>query len=80
MIKWTKNAVDYYSGVSESTDLVYELKRGNSDNPLWWVSEMEAGGVPRTLTALSGVDVAKAYAAARDKRAQWVSCSGEDMV
>jgi hypothetical protein len=70
MIRWTPNDVDYHSGVSESTDMVYELKRGQSDNPLWWVSEMAAGEHPRSLTGLAGLDVAKAYCMARDRNRQ----------
>lgn len=69
MINWTRNSSDNHSGVSDTTDRFYELKRGSSDfEPLWWVSHGSAGEIPITLSALTNLDAAKFYADTVDKK------------
>lgn len=65
-IRWNQNSPTRYSGVSPTTDRIYEIKRGDSTRPLWWISVMAPGQLPRGLTGITNLDAARAYCSAHD--------------
>lgn len=65
-IAWSRNDFDHCSGVSAATNMAYVLRRDDSRQPRWWVSEVTASQSLRILAGLENLGLAKAFCLRRD--------------